>query len=384
MKELLAWVNSIIPEYKIKNFTSDWQTGKAICALAEAVQPGQLTLPRDFKNESIADCKMGVESARDKMGIIPLVDVEDIVNFPDQNSMMTYVSYFRDRWEFLKTNLINTVKQEDLLLDSTPDLSKCIVYGPALGAGNEAEQETYFTVEIRNARDKKILAPGHEISVKITGPRSQSQYKANDNGDGTHYVTFTPEMDGNHVIEVRLNNIPIGNSPFHITILGKPKPLSTKPKPHWFFQDFYETKNWFPFPQNENFLIEKQFEDYGGGVVSINEFRIDISKREQVNTVKRHIIHFETKPIVRGTWFWEDDKGGMTPYSEEICAILETAYQNNLFNKNVSFTMGKKVRYVSQFPDGSFKQYRQSSNASTKGRRVERGFAGDVLYFEEE
>jgi len=73
----------------------------------------------------------------------------------------------------------------------------------------------------------------------------------------------------------------------------------------------------------------------------------------------------------------------MIPYIEEICVTLEGAYQNNQFNKIVSFTMGKKVRYVSQFPDGSFKQYRQASDAKTKGRRVERGYSGELLYFED-
>jgi hypothetical protein len=73
----------------------------------------------------------------------------------------------------------------------------------------------------------------------------------------------------------------------------------------------------------------------------------------------------------------------MVPYSEEISTHLESSYHNNLFTKNVSFSMGKKVRYVSQFPDGSFKQYRQASDASTKGRRVERGYGGELLYYED-
>ena len=42
---LLEWVRSQIPEYDIKNFTSDWQDGKAIYALANAVEPG--VLPAD-------------------------------------------------------------------------------------------------------------------------------------------------------------------------------------------------------------------------------------------------------------------------------------------------------------------------------------------------
>jgi len=360
MKGLLAWVNSMIPEYNIKNFTSDWQNGKAICALAEAVQPGQFNLPKDFKNDPITDCKLGVESAKVNMGIIALIDVEDIVKFPDQNSMMTYISYFRDYAELLKNQKINVDHEKELLLERTPDLSKCIVYGPALEPGNEAEQETYFTIEIRNAKDKKILATGYEIGVKITGPRSQYQYKANENVDGTQFVTFTPETDGNHIIEVKLNSIPIGLSPFHINISGKPPTLQTRPKPHWYFQDFYETKNWFPLPQNESDAIEKQFEQYKGGVININEFRIDITKREQVNTIKRHIIHFETKPLLRSTWFWEGDDGKMTPYSEEICAILENAYQTNQFNKNVTFQMGKKKTLCCSIPRWQFQAIQTS------------------------
>jgi len=39
-QELLRWVRSKIPDYNIKNFTSDWNDGKAICALTNAIGPG--------------------------------------------------------------------------------------------------------------------------------------------------------------------------------------------------------------------------------------------------------------------------------------------------------------------------------------------------------
>lgn len=34
---LLEWVRSKIPEYNIKNFNSDWNDGRAFCALTNAV-----------------------------------------------------------------------------------------------------------------------------------------------------------------------------------------------------------------------------------------------------------------------------------------------------------------------------------------------------------
>ncbi len=59
--ELLKWVRSKIPEYDIKNFAGDWRSGKAICALAEACEPGQMKLPGDFKVEraQCAFCRFG-------------------------------------------------------------------------------------------------------------------------------------------------------------------------------------------------------------------------------------------------------------------------------------------------------------------------------------
>lgn len=39
---LLEWVRSRIPEYNIKNFTTDWNDGRAICALVNSLREGQI------------------------------------------------------------------------------------------------------------------------------------------------------------------------------------------------------------------------------------------------------------------------------------------------------------------------------------------------------
>jgi hypothetical protein len=79
------------PEYNINNFTSDWQSGKAIAALAEAVLPGQMNLPNDFSNNPVRDAEMGITKARENMNIPSIIDAEDMVNTPDELSNMTYV-----------------------------------------------------------------------------------------------------------------------------------------------------------------------------------------------------------------------------------------------------------------------------------------------------
>ena len=40
-QRLLIWVQNKVPELPIKNFTTDWNDGKAIGALVDAVGPGE-------------------------------------------------------------------------------------------------------------------------------------------------------------------------------------------------------------------------------------------------------------------------------------------------------------------------------------------------------
>lgn len=39
---LMGWIQTKIPEMPISNFTSDWNDGRAVGALVDAVAPGQL------------------------------------------------------------------------------------------------------------------------------------------------------------------------------------------------------------------------------------------------------------------------------------------------------------------------------------------------------
>jgi len=96
--DLLEWVRQRIPEYNIHNFAGDWASGRAICALTEAVQPGQMNLPHDFKPDPTANAHMGMTKAEQNMNIPMILDAEDMANAPDELANMTYISYFRDYW----------------------------------------------------------------------------------------------------------------------------------------------------------------------------------------------------------------------------------------------------------------------------------------------
>lgn len=86
--ELLKWVRSKIPEYDIKNFDRDWRSGKAICALAEAVEPGQMRLPQEFTNDPLRDATLGMSNAEKNMGIPMVLYPEDMVGDADGKQAM--------------------------------------------------------------------------------------------------------------------------------------------------------------------------------------------------------------------------------------------------------------------------------------------------------
>ena len=93
---LLAWINTQIPDQNIRNFTSNWNDGVALCALVDRVKPGvcpqYATLNRANKLEN---CSLGMELAESKLGIPKVIEPEDLSHPEiDDLSVMTYISYF--------------------------------------------------------------------------------------------------------------------------------------------------------------------------------------------------------------------------------------------------------------------------------------------------
>lgn len=215
--ELLKWVRSKIPEYDIKNFDKDWRSGKAICALAEAVEPGQMKLPQDFKNDPLTDATMGMKKAEDNMGIPMVLYPEDMVSDADELSNMTYISYFRDYEE--------KRGQRDLddKLRRTPVAEQCRAYGPGL-EGGEALIPGDFIIEARNAKGELIPMGGFPFSATCEDPKGNPVgVTLKDNGDGTLNATYTPSTDGVHIVTVKLGELHIGGvgsakSPFRVPI----------------------------------------------------------------------------------------------------------------------------------------------------------------------
>jgi len=368
-EDLLKWIQQRIPHYNISNFTNDWKTGKPLCELVNALIPGRFVVPQDFKHDPVADCTMAVECARLELFVPVLVDVEDMVNGPDPNTMMTYLSYFRD---FVpESAIVKSIDRGGLT---------CSAIGPGLVTGNFVGKMTYFTIEVR-CQGQSVNHGGHQIDVFVIGPSNQIKPKIFDNGDGTYQVEYVPKDPGNHVVEVKFNGehlkppvgLARGGSPFVVNIVGKVPVKETRPVPHWFVCIDSKNQRYLPYTNHISYLIEDKFD----GDIQVDKYvKINKSRKLEINTKNN-----TSRSIVRGTWFWQADDGSWSPYEEKHATKLEEAYQKGAFENNVKIsTPDGKVRWVAQIHDGSFKQFRYSKKARGEGRYVHRGFLGKIEY----
>jgi len=192
-QELLDWVRSRIPEYNINNFASDWQNGRALCALAEAVQPGQMNLPGDFKKDAISNLQMALDKAHDNMKIPKLVDAEDVANSPDELAMMTYISYYRDYWT--------------QIMDKLAWPEKCVF--------------SSFTchVQAANKSGRAKNAGGDIFTGEVKGPRGVVMAEVLDNQNGTYSISYRLADPGTYTISVKIQNKDIKGSPFTQTAI---------------------------------------------------------------------------------------------------------------------------------------------------------------------
>ena len=73
---LLAWVKSKMPpEIPMNNFTTDWNDGRAIAALVDAVEPGLFpdVDPEDLDpNDAVNNAKKAMETAEKYIGVPPV------------------------------------------------------------------------------------------------------------------------------------------------------------------------------------------------------------------------------------------------------------------------------------------------------------------------
>ena len=90
---MLLWVNEEVPGLNINNFTTDWNSGIALCKLVNHIKPG---LASDLSTtQGLFNCTLGMQMASEELGIPQVIKPEHLNHSDvDELSVMTYVSYF--------------------------------------------------------------------------------------------------------------------------------------------------------------------------------------------------------------------------------------------------------------------------------------------------
>ena len=93
-RDMLVWVNAILPGRNITNFTTDWRSGDNLVALLNYCQPGVVdpSATADLPIERISNA---IKMAKSALKVPNIITSEDLVTHtPDEPSVMTYLSYF--------------------------------------------------------------------------------------------------------------------------------------------------------------------------------------------------------------------------------------------------------------------------------------------------
>jgi len=99
-----------------------------------------------------------------------------------------------------------------------PDPLQCIAHGPGLEAG-EQYKDAVFTIEARNKLGIRIPFGGHKFTAHCKNPFGEDvPVNISDLGDGTYKAVYLPVVPGDHVVEVKLDEANIKNSPFRVPI----------------------------------------------------------------------------------------------------------------------------------------------------------------------
>eukprot|EP00010_Vexillifera_abyssalis_P008583 CAMPEP_0201543964 /NCGR_PEP_ID=MMETSP0173_2-20130828/240_1 /ASSEMBLY_ACC=CAM_ASM_000268 /TAXON_ID=218659 /ORGANISM="Vexillifera sp., Strain DIVA3 564/2" /LENGTH=875 /DNA_ID=CAMNT_0047951895 /DNA_START=37 /DNA_END=2664 /DNA_ORIENTATION=- len=198
---LLEWVKKQVKPYGVrepKDFKSSWIDGTVLSALCDSLEPG--TFAKDkWTGDAMEDVTNAMKTATDEYDINQLMDPEDMVEYPDELSIMTYVAQYRDYAE----------KQAERLayLRGIPNAEFTYIEGEGLESG-KTDVPAEFKIFARNYQDDALTTGGHHFKVAVAGPNGEVDHNLTDNGDGTYDVSYTPKDAGAHEISVQISPKP--------------------------------------------------------------------------------------------------------------------------------------------------------------------------------
>lgn len=207
-QRLLHWIQSKLPDLPVTNFTSDWNDGKAVGALVDAVAPGLCPDWQDWNpKDSIQNATEAMGLADDWLNVRQLIKPEEMVNpNMDEMSMMTYLSQYP-----------SAKLKSGAPLRPRTNPNRVRAYGPGIEpTGPVVGAPANFTVETFSAGKGKI-------DVTVENPNGQSEpvdIRFNKDRNLTYNVSYVPRLEGNHKVSVKFAGREIPKSPYTVAVEG--------------------------------------------------------------------------------------------------------------------------------------------------------------------
>uniref|UniRef100_A0A2K6EI59 Calmin n=2 Tax=Propithecus coquereli TaxID=379532 RepID=A0A2K6EI59_PROCO len=106
IKTLLAWVQRKTRKYgvAVQDFAGSWRSGLAFLAVIKAIDPSLVDMKQALEDSTRENLEKAFSIAHDALSIPRLLEPEDImVDTPDEQSIVTYVAQFLERFPELET-----------------------------------------------------------------------------------------------------------------------------------------------------------------------------------------------------------------------------------------------------------------------------------------
>ena len=113
-KLLLLWMNAILADNRVTNFTSDWNDGVILSALINYCQPGLIPdISSLDTTRALENIKRAMQLANEHLGVPPVMVPSDLASEkPDELSVMTYISFYCSAESPGSKRLLLWVKQQ--------------------------------------------------------------------------------------------------------------------------------------------------------------------------------------------------------------------------------------------------------------------------------
>eukprot|EP00298_Acanthocystis_sp_HF-20_P009487 c18330_g1_i1.p1 GENE.c18330_g1_i1~~c18330_g1_i1.p1 ORF type:complete len:464 (+),score=224.56 c18330_g1_i1:26-1393(+) len=194
---LLKWVQQKIPEYHIEGFTGkDWNSGKALCALTDAVRPGSFPDHSSLNSEEkVQNCEKGMNAAA-AMGIERYLLPEELAHPKvDKFAVMTYIAQFRK------------------VPAKFHDAGRVKAFGNGLVESIVGEA-AHFVISVPKDIESKLLFSIIDAKGKEKKHESTKTTKEGSNDITLINVTYTPNIPGHMKITISIEDENIHGSPF--------------------------------------------------------------------------------------------------------------------------------------------------------------------------